>query len=77
MKPLQISIETAQMLAKQLKMPVEHILHMPKHILVQKLTELTKSTEASSSSDAESNSDSEQAAPPSSQDADPTESSDS
>ena len=48
-KPLQISAETAQMLAKQLGMPLEHIMHMPKHILVQKLTELHAKQQAQSS----------------------------
>jgi hypothetical protein len=42
MKPLQISPETAQKLAKQLKIPIEHLLHMPQHILLQKLAELAK-----------------------------------
>ncbi|MFD2114481.1 YycC family protein [Paenibacillus yanchengensis] len=41
-RPLQISAETAQLLSKQLGVPIEHIMHMPKHILVQKLTELAK-----------------------------------
>lgn len=53
-KPLQISAETAQMLAKQLGMPIEHIMHMPKHILVQKLTELAG--QQAKSSDEESKS---------------------
>jgi len=42
MKPLQISAETALKLSKQLDMPVEHIMHMPQHILLQKLSELAK-----------------------------------
>ncbi len=42
MKPNQISLETAKMLSEKLKMPIEHIMHMPKHILVQKLSELAK-----------------------------------
>jgi hypothetical protein len=42
MKPLQISPETAQKLAEQLKMPLEHLMHMPQHILLQKLSELAK-----------------------------------
>jgi hypothetical protein len=42
MKPLQISPETAQRLAKQLHIPIEHLLHMPQHILLQKLAELAK-----------------------------------
>jgi hypothetical protein len=42
MKPLQISAETAQKLAKQLKIPLEHLMHMPQHILLQKMAELAK-----------------------------------
>jgi tRNA A37 threonylcarbamoyltransferase TsaD len=42
MKPLQISPETAQKLAKQLNVPLEHLMHMPQHILLQKLAELAK-----------------------------------
>lgn len=42
MKPLQISAETAQKLAKQLNIPLEHLMHMPQHILLQKMAELAK-----------------------------------
>ncbi|MFS1514091.1 YycC family protein [Chengkuizengella sp. SCS-71B] len=42
MKPLQISPETAQALAKKLNVPIEHLMHMPQHILMQKLAELAK-----------------------------------
>ncbi|MDP5272530.1 YycC family protein [Chengkuizengella axinellae] len=42
MKPLQISPETAQALAKKLNVPIEHLMHMPQHILMQKLAELSK-----------------------------------
>ncbi len=35
MRPLQISLETAQKLAKALNVPLEQIMHMPQHILVQ------------------------------------------
>lgn len=42
MQPLQISAETAQKLAKALGVPLEHIMHMPKHILLQKLAEIAK-----------------------------------
>lgn len=45
MQPLQISAETAQMLAKKLGVPIEHIMHMPKHILMQKLMEIATSEE--------------------------------
>lgn len=39
-KPLQISPETAIKLSEQLKVPIEHLMHMPRHILLQKLAEL-------------------------------------
>ncbi|MCM3765207.1 YycC family protein [Neobacillus niacini] len=40
MKPLPISPETAVMLSKKLKVPLEQIMHMPQHILIHKLMEL-------------------------------------
>ncbi|EIT86823.1 hypothetical protein A374_04594 [Fictibacillus macauensis ZFHKF-1] len=40
MKPLQISAETAVMLAKKLNVPLEQLMHMPQHILMKKLMEL-------------------------------------
>jgi hypothetical protein len=45
MKPLPISPETAVKLAEALKVPIEHLMHMPQHILMQKLTELAKKSE--------------------------------
>ena len=42
MRPLQISPETAQKLAKALNIPLEHLMHMPQHILLQKLSELAQ-----------------------------------
>ncbi|QYR20684.1 YycC family protein [Paenibacillus sp. sptzw28] len=47
-KPLQLSPETALKLSKELKVPLEHLMHMPKHILLQKLAELAKENTASS-----------------------------
>lgn len=47
MKPLQISAETAQKLSDKLKVPIEHLMHMPQHILMQKLMELSKDDEQS------------------------------
>jgi plasmid maintenance system antidote protein VapI len=41
-QPLQISPDTAIKLSKQLGVPIEHLMHMPKHILLQRLTELAK-----------------------------------
>ncbi|MDQ0257786.1 tRNA A37 threonylcarbamoyltransferase TsaD [Evansella vedderi] len=45
MKPNQISLETAQMLAKKLKMPLEHVMHTPPHILMAKLKQLEEKEE--------------------------------
>ncbi len=41
-RPLQISAETAKKLAEALKVPIEHVMHMPQHILLQKLAEMAK-----------------------------------
>lgn len=43
-QPLQLSAETAIKLSKELNVPLEHLMHMPKHILLQKLAELAKNT---------------------------------
>jgi tRNA A37 threonylcarbamoyltransferase TsaD len=40
MRPLQISPETAKKLAERLNVPIEHLMHMPRHILLQKLADL-------------------------------------
>ncbi|MDO7907093.1 YycC family protein [Paenibacillus sp. JX-17] len=42
MRPLQISPETALKLSEKLGVPLEHLMHMPQHILLQKLAELAK-----------------------------------
>ncbi|MEJ8303746.1 YycC family protein [Saccharibacillus sacchari] len=42
MRPLQISPDTAIKLSKQLNVPIEHLMHMPQHILMQRLAELAK-----------------------------------
>lgn len=47
MKPLQISADTAVKLAAKLKVPIEHLMHMPQHILLQKIAELAKDEAAS------------------------------
>jgi hypothetical protein len=39
MRPNQFSLETAQKLATRLKVPIEQIMHMPPHIIVQRLAE--------------------------------------
>ncbi len=43
---MQISPETAIKLSEMLKVPVEHLMHMPQHILLAKLSELSKMTPA-------------------------------
>ncbi|RXT04120.1 YycC family protein [Ammoniphilus sp. CFH 90114] len=45
MKPLQISPETAVKLAEKLKVPLEQLMHMPQHILMKKLMELSTEEE--------------------------------
>ncbi|CAM3992095.1 MULTISPECIES: YycC family protein [Bacillaceae] len=45
MRPLHISAETAIKLSEKLGVPVEQIMHMPQHILLQKLAELDKDKE--------------------------------
>ncbi|MFJ7725428.1 YycC family protein [Neobacillus sp. NPDC097160] len=42
MKPLQLSPETALKLSQKLNVPIEQLMHMPQHILIQKLMELEK-----------------------------------
>jgi len=42
MAPLRISAETALKLAEKLNVPLEHLMHMPQHILMAKLAELAK-----------------------------------
>lgn len=51
MKPLQISPETAVKLAAELKIPIEHLMHMPQHILLQKLAELARKDNGNSPSE--------------------------
>ncbi|WP_018753796.1 YycC family protein [Paenibacillus sanguinis] len=51
MKPLQISADTAVKLAAKLKVPIEHLMHMPQHILLQKIAELAKEEAASPASE--------------------------
>jgi plasmid maintenance system antidote protein VapI len=40
MKPLQISPDTAIKLSEKLGVPIEQIMHMPQHILLQKMMDL-------------------------------------
>jgi len=45
MKPLQLSPETALKLSQKLNVPIEQLMHMPQHIVIQKLMELEKENE--------------------------------
>lgn len=45
MRPLPISAETALMLSKKLNVPLEQIMHMPQHILMKKIMELSEKQE--------------------------------
>ncbi|MEW4371625.1 YycC family protein [Paenibacillus kandeliae] len=49
MRPLQISADTAVKLAEKLNIPLEQLMHMPQHILMQKLAELAKDEQGDSS----------------------------
>lgn len=40
MRPLQISPDTAIKLAEKLGVPIEKLMHMPQHILLEKMMEL-------------------------------------
>lgn len=52
--PLRISPETAVKLSKQLGVPIEHLMHMPRHILMQRMAELA-AKEAADSGDTDHN----------------------
>lgn len=55
MRPLQISPETAIILSKQLGVPLEHLMHMPQHILMQKIAELAGTEQKSSTQETDPN----------------------
>ncbi|WEK56356.1 MAG: YycC family protein [Candidatus Cohnella colombiensis] len=42
MRPLPISAETAVKLAEFMKVPLENLMHMPQHIMLQKLAEMAQ-----------------------------------
>jgi hypothetical protein len=42
MRRMPLSAETAVKLAEYMKVPLEHLMHMPQHILLQKLAEMAK-----------------------------------
>jgi hypothetical protein len=42
MRRMPLSADTAVKLAEYMKVPLEHLMHMPQHILLQKLAEMAK-----------------------------------
>ncbi|MFB9279956.1 YycC family protein [Cohnella cellulosilytica] len=42
MRRMPLSADTAVKLADYMKVPLEHLMHMPQHILLQKLGEMAK-----------------------------------
>ncbi|RUS48390.1 YycC family protein [Cohnella sp. AR92] len=46
MRRMPLSTDTAVKLAKHLNVPLEHLMHMPQHILMQKLAEMAKAEQA-------------------------------
>ncbi|OWR30546.1 YycC family protein [Saccharibacillus sp. O23] len=42
MRPLQISPDTAIKLSKELNVPIEQLMHMPQHILMQRLAQMAQ-----------------------------------
>ncbi|CAM3724734.1 YycC family protein [Cohnella lubricantis] len=46
MRRMPLSADTAVKLAKHLNVPLEHLMHMPQHILLQKLAEMAKAEAA-------------------------------
>jgi len=42
MRRMPISADTAVKLAEFMKVPLEHLMHMPQHILLQKLAEMAQ-----------------------------------
>ncbi|WP_156922043.1 YycC family protein [Cohnella thermotolerans] len=53
MRRMPLSADTAVKLAKHLNVPLEHLMHMPQHILLQKLAEMAKAEAAQQPKDEE------------------------
>ncbi len=51
MRPLQISPDTAIKLSKELNVPIEHLMHMPQHILMQRLAQMAQKEAAEAQSE--------------------------
>jgi len=46
-----ISADTAVKLAEYMKVPLEHLMHMPQHILLQKLAEMAQAQAGAAQAD--------------------------
>jgi hypothetical protein len=53
MRRMGLSTETAVKLAAFMKVPLEHLMHMPQHVVIQKLTEMAMADAAQSASEGE------------------------
>ncbi len=53
MRPMPISADTALKLSKFMNVPVEHLMHMPQHVLLQKLGEMAMAEGSKDKSDNE------------------------
>lgn len=51
MNRMPISAETAVKLAAFMNVPLEHLMHMPQHMMLQKLAEMAKADAATATSD--------------------------
>lgn len=51
MRPLQISPDTAIKLSKELNVPIEQLMHMPQHILMQRLAQIAQKEAAEAQSE--------------------------
>lgn len=50
LRPMPISADTAVKLAAFMKVPIEHLMHMPQHIMLQKLAEMAMAEGAAAKS---------------------------
>ncbi|MBB6673177.1 YycC family protein [Cohnella nanjingensis] len=57
MRRMPLSADTAQKLAAHLKVPLEHLMHMPQHILLQKLAEMAQADAAAGAEEAKAETD--------------------
>jgi len=51
LRPMPISADTAVKLAAFMKVPIEHLMHMPQHVMLQKLAEMAMAEGAAAKSE--------------------------